>query len=207
MPRPFWPSDPVLTIVAFEARHQAPEAGALLLSSLHSVEALHYLADWDAIYESSGVVPGGYPADIVDVAHVRWATGTCVTSLDLNAAALARAFGSDFGRKEVDLGDFRALNPSKAAVAAMRAMPTPAMTWIQTVLSDLAYLEMKDARDALTHRRLPRHLYARVGSDGPTSRLDLQVGRQRIPTRQLIERARDLATGHTLSLLSLLLLL
>lgn len=204
MPSAHWQTKPSEAIVAFEKRHPNPEAGALLLWAYSSADALHYLADLDAAYETSRSVPGGHPPDIVDVAHVRWAAGTCITALDLCAAGLARAFGGHPGPKEFDLGDFSRTPPSKATTTVINAIPPPAFRWIHAVLADSAFVEMKAARDTLTHRRLPRHLYASLGSTASDPRLDLQVGTQRIPARRLIEDARDLATRHLGNLLTLL---
>jgi hypothetical protein len=198
MPPVSWPTDPSSAVVAFEKLHSDSEAGALLPWACSSVEALDYLADFDAAYEASRIVPGGHPAHVVDVAHARWATSTCITALDLGTASLARALGGHPGPKELDLGNFSAAKPSKAVVAVVASMPPLAMNWIRAVIADPAFVEMKEARDALTHRRLRRHLYL------SKRRLDLQVGTQRLPVRQLIENAHDLAIRHITDLLTLL---
>jgi hypothetical protein len=49
-----------------------------------------------------------------------------------------------------------------------------------------------EARHALTHRRLPRHLYLSAGP-GPTRRLDLSIRDQQVPVRKIVEDSRDLA--------------
>lgn len=204
MPSAQWQTDPSAAIAAFEKRHPDPEAGALLLWAFSSVDALHYLVDLDAEYETSRSVPGGHSPDVVDIAHARWATGTCITALDLCTAGLARALGRHQGPRELDLGDFARVRPSEAMAVVIRVMPRPALDWIQAVLGDAVYAEMKAARDALTHRRVPRHLYASLGSAAPDPRLDLQVDTHRIPVPRLIQDARALATGHLDNLLTLL---
>jgi hypothetical protein len=92
MPRYIWAADPNNIISGFETRHAEPESGALLVWAVLSVESLHYLADIDQDYEISHHVVGGHSRDIADVAHARWATSTCITSLDLCGAALGRTF-------------------------------------------------------------------------------------------------------------------
>ena len=204
MPPFHWPSDPTSAVIAFEQRHTNPEAGALLLWAASSVEALYYLDDVDSVYDSTRTVHGAHRPDVVDVAHARWATGTCITALDLGAAALGRALGGHIGDKELNLGSFSSTRRSKALCLVLSSMPPLAMHWIQAVTRDPAFTEMKTARDALTHRRLPRHLYASVGSAGPDRRLDLQIDSNRVPVRKLVEDARDLATVQISRLLGLL---
>ena len=82
-----WPVEPVAVIQAFEARHQKPEAGALLSWAAWTLDGLQYLDDIDLQYDTSRAPVGNHRPDVVDVSHARWATGTCMTALDLCAAA------------------------------------------------------------------------------------------------------------------------
>lgn len=63
------------------------------------------------------------------------------------------------------------------------------------------YTLIKKARDALTHRRLHRHLHLSVGSARPDHRLDLSVGSQHFPVAVIIRTARDLATLELVNVL------
>ena len=115
MPCYTWAADPNNIISGFETRHAQPDSGALLAWAVLSVESLHYLADIDQDYEVSHQVVGGHSRDIVDVAHARWATGTCITSLDLCAAALGRTFCGHKSSHELALPDFDTSKLSKKA--------------------------------------------------------------------------------------------
>ncbi len=204
MPSIDWQTDPSAVIGEFGKRHPNSEAEALLFWAFSSAEALHYLADIDAAYEASRITPGSHLPDVVDVAHVRWATGTCITALDLCAAALARGLGGHPGPKELDIGNFSSAKPTKATKSVIGSMPAPALRWIQELMADSDYDKIKTTRDALTHRRLPRGLHASIGLDGPDPRLDLRVGDRLVPSGRLVEDARDLATRHLENLLALL---
>src|SRR5687768_12483399 len=106
MPPHTWATDPVTLVQAFEARHAQREAGALLVWAAWSVDCLHYLDDVDGEYDRSRTVRGGHRPDVVDIAHVRWATGTCITALDLCAAGLGRTFCRQTSARELALPDF-----------------------------------------------------------------------------------------------------
>ena len=202
MPRNSWSTEPSAVVGAFGNIHPDAEAGALLMWAFDSAESLHYLGDIDDAYERSRSVPGNHRAEIVDVAHARWATTTSITALDLAAAALARSLGGHPGPREFDLGSFA--SPSKDERIVLNRMPSDALAWASDVLSDPRYQLIKDARDALVHRRPRRHHYAVIGSPEPDPRLDLSVGGNQVPVGTIIHEARDVATFHLEKLLSLL---
>ncbi|MGH7183392.1 MAG: hypothetical protein ACREJN_15640 [Nitrospiraceae bacterium] len=87
MPPFTWTIEPTGLIQAFERRHNNPSASALFTWAVRAVESLHYLDDIDRAYDVSHMVTGAHRPDVVDVAHARWATGTCITALDLCAQA------------------------------------------------------------------------------------------------------------------------
>ena len=208
MPPFTWPTEPVSIIAAFEGRHAAPEAGALLMWAVSSVAALYYLADVDAFYDSSPAVAGWHSPDVIDVAHARWAAGTSITTLDLCVAALGRAICKHRGSKELDLGSFdvgrSTKRPSKQQQALRSKLPSAAVQWLDDVFADPKFTELKDARDALTHRRLPRHFSLSIGSSGPDERIKLQVGANRVKVADLVVEVRDLATTHVAALIQIL---
>ena len=202
MPPFIWTKDPSQTVVDFEVRHVAPEAGALLLWAISCVDALHYLADIDESYSSSRSLPATHKPDVVDVAHARWATSSCITSLDLCAAAFGRAFCKHSGPQELDLGHFDPSRHSKKQQPLRALLPETALNWITGVYDSPDFTIIKTARDSLTHRRLARHLYASIGSRAPDPRLDLQIGTTRCPVGEIVIRARDLATTHVSDLIN-----
>ena len=189
MPAYQWPSDSVSQIQAFEARHGDAEAGALLLSAVLSVDALHYLGDVDALDDLSQETINGHAPHVVDVAHARWATGTCCTALDLCAASLGRVFCPTKGPKERALASF--VNDQ----ALLARLPVSARGWVQQVDADPAYRQIKEARNALTHARLPRRFSM------PRQRLQLQVGATRFDVARVVTTSTLVATGHVCRLL------
>lgn len=208
MPPFTWPTEPVSIIATFEGRHDAPEAGALLMWAVSAVNALYYLADVDASYNSTRSVAGTHNPDVIDVAHARWASGTSMTALDLCAAALGRAICKHPGPNELDLGSFdvgrSTKRPSKQQQALRSKLPSAAVQWLDDVFADPKFTELKAVRNALTHSRLPRHLFMSVGSSRPDERLKLQVGANAVRVADLVVEVRDLATTHVAALIQIL---
>ena len=202
MPRYTWAADPNNIISGFETRHAQPDSGALLAWAVLSVESLHYLADIDQDYEVSHQVVGGHSRDIADVAHARWATGTCITSLDLCAPALGRTFCGHKSSRELALPDFDISKSSKKASKLLAALPRPGRDWMRDLLSDARYKEIKTARDWLTHSRVRRHFTIAPG--GPPQRLRIHLASTRLSIREVVEHARDLATETVSKLLVVL---
>src|SRR5690349_12740359 len=109
MARYSWSVKPMDVIMEFEKRHAKPDSGALLMWAVFSADSLHYLADVDARPE----IEGDHDPDTADIAHARWATGTCITALDLCAAALGRTFCGHKLRRELALSSFDVGQQSK----------------------------------------------------------------------------------------------
>ena len=180
-------------IGAFETRHGSPEAGALLAWACWTVDCLYYLDDVDRAFDTSDFSAIGHRPDVVDVAHARWATSSCITALDLCAAALGRALCSHSGPRELDLGDFDSSGrPSPQVQARRNLLPQSALAWVDNVLADQDYSSVKSARNWLTHSRLKRHFV--LDTNGPPKRISLEVDSNNIPVRQLVEIASDSAT-------------
>jgi hypothetical protein len=212
MPPLNWPTDPSELIRSFETRHRNPTSGALFAWATRAVESLHYLDDIDRAYDTSNATIGGHRADVVDVAHAQWATATSITALDLCAAGLGRAFCQHKGTYELALAHFDPNHPRRQRLgkgtgclipvirskqdqrARRRAqLPSLAREWIDVVCADPQYRTIKQARNWLTHSRVPRHFTLAAG--GPPQRLQLELG-TRVGVRQLIEDARDCATRY-----------
>jgi hypothetical protein len=185
-------------VVQFEERHRNPESGALLMFAVWAVDSPYYLGDVDRELDPSQATIGDHVADVVDVAHARWATGTCITALDLCAAALGRAFCAHIGARELDIGSFDPERALKRAARRRASLPAQARLWIDNVLKDPDYHQINAARDSLTHKRVPRRL-AR-----PRQRIRLQVGNDKVDVRSIIECAKDVASKHVSLLLAIL---
>jgi hypothetical protein len=189
------PHDPVEIIQSFDARHGVPAAGSLLLFAVWTVDSLYYLEDLDRADDLSQPTIRGHRPDVVDVAHARWATGGCATALDLGAAGLGRALAGHTGQNELDLASLR---PNGKHRQLRARLPATAIGWVDTVLADPDYHEIRDARNLLTHAKLLRHFSL------PRQRLRLDVGRRRIDVPTLVQQARDVATRNVTTLVSLL---
>jgi len=203
MPPHNWPNEPIDIIQKFETRHKHPDAGALFAWAVWAVECLHYLDDVDLAFDASPTTAVGHRPDVVDVAHARWATGTCITALDLCAAGLGRALCNHTRPRELDLADFDPTGkPSQQILARRAQLPIAAQQWLDDVLADPDYRAVKSARDWLTHSRLKRHFVLDTG--GPPQRLSLELPPNKLPVRQLIEMTRDLSTRRVSAFLQML---
>ena len=101
-----WPKDPAHIVRTFEQDH--PAFGPPAMWAVWAVESLHYLYDLDGQAQRNYPLPvGGHHPDTVDIAHVRWATGTAITAIDLCGAALGRSFCNSGGGRELDLRSFQ----------------------------------------------------------------------------------------------------
>jgi hypothetical protein len=210
-------------ISEFEARNRNPEAGALLSVAVWAVDSLYYLGDLDQSLDPSQAMVGGHSADVVDVAHARWAVMSCITALDLCAAGLGRALCRHKNKRELALGDFDVsrdldtrywrrvfscvffgfccfiVSRKHNRSARLRAsLPERARQWVDNVLSDPEYRQIKAARNALTHARVPRHLTL------PRQRIRLQVKKDQIDVPTIIDTAKRVARKHVSELLAIL---
>lgn len=202
MPPFSWASDPLVVIKDFEARHKSPSAGALFMWAISTTESLHCLDDIDRIYNTLHVSAGNHRADVIDVAHARWATSSCITVLDLCAAGLGHSFCSNTTPRELDLGCFDANRASKRRLVWQVAIPQLALQWVTNVLGDGDYREIKAARDSLIHSRLRRHFRMSLG--GPPQRLKLEVQSKQLEVRHIVQVVRNVATTHVSKFLDLL---
>lgn len=193
-----WSLDPYSQIRAFEERRGTTGAGALFSWACFCVESLYYLDDLDRAV-AADERPLGHGADVVDLAHTRWATGTAITALDLCAAGLGRAFCGVAGEKDMAVSW---LDPqSKKARTWRSQLPTAAVAWVDSLLSDRQYQKTKEARDWLTHSRVTRHLS--IGG-GTRKRLELGLTSGTVGVRTVITEARDVATGRVTEFVQLL---
>lgn len=202
MPQFQWSTEPTDLIQPFEVRYNAPDAGALFAWASRAVEELYYLDDIDLAFEASAQTVGNHNPDVVDIAHARWATGTCITALDLCAAAFGRTFCGNTSNREMDMSFFDMTGRhKKKAPQRRKQLPVTVLSWINGVLIDMDYIQIKSARNWLTHSRVTRHFG--IGPSG-RHRLRLNIDGHKIPVRQVIKTARGVAVRHIPAILKVL---
>src|SRR5436190_7210500 len=130
MPILNWAKNPGQVAQAYEARGGSTMLGALLLWAAWAVEGLYYLDDFDAVQVNYPDDVNGHHADVVDIAHVRWATSSAVTALDLCAAILGRVCCGWSKPNEMDLRDFDPSINSKGATKARAPLDRFAIAWL-----------------------------------------------------------------------------
>lgn len=205
-----WPGNPIAVIQEFEKRHESALAGSLFLFAISIAESLHYLHDIDLAYETCYVSVGNHRADVVEVAHARWATSSCIGVLDLCAAGLGHAFCSNLPKWELDLGCFDAKSTTKwetnkahkQRLLWQQEIPQVALQWVRNVLDDVDYSEIKMLRNPLVHSRLNRHFRMSLG--GPPQRLKLEGKSKQWEVPQIVQVAKDVATTHVSKFLEVL---
>jgi hypothetical protein len=196
MPPVNWAVEPVSLVNEFATRHGRAKHSALILHGVWAVDSLHYLAEIDRQDDLSDDTVRGYPPDRVDVAHVRWATGTCTTALDLCAAGIGRILCGHATAKELAVSDFAPKLKPKVDYRAM--LPAPALEWFDGILADDHYLKVKGVRNALTHGLIRRHFKM------PRQRLDIEVGDVRLDVPAIVAISRDTAQTQIAKLLDIL---
>jgi hypothetical protein len=216
-----------MTIVqSYEGRHPGAPIGPPVMWAAWAVEALHYLDDLDQVQTHYPMPVQGHHPDIIDIAHVRWVTGTAITALDLCAAALGRLY---CGWTDVHELDLRAFEPQKSKPKGLHrlirrmvpvplrkafdrhfpdnkkretdqrraSLPATALAWVDIVLADDRYKDIHGARNRFTHSWLSRHLSC-GGLPGHAGRTGFVVrqSQKALNAREMVERSRTLATDQ-----------
>jgi hypothetical protein len=210
-----------------------PDAQARLSFAVECVNGLHYLADLD-----EHLVPRDAATDVlrhgwqvVDMAHVRWATASGITALDLCAAALGRLHCGITG----DNRDLSVESAKDEHWETLTTAPGEPSRWIAAVRGDHRYKGLLCLRHQLVHRVLSRsysphvadaiHVSDRAGPWSPedarahaeaqaeaearavaasvTHRTGFVVGDRELSVPQVVRLARDLATRHVEAFLAL----
>ncbi|MGA7055638.1 MAG: hypothetical protein WBZ37_31125 [Mycobacterium sp.] len=227
-PRLWLPLDPMAVDRAFNQRHApAMTLPQSFIWAVWAAEGSDYLKKLDATHPGSGahVPPTDAHPGLVDIAHVRWATGNALTAIDLCAATMGRLFCGVTRPPELDLRKFdRRVNSARrdprrrwrrAASTAMRwlrlqpasrppreadllraALPTAFLDWVTDTLNDPLYRELHQARNPFTHAWLQRKLF--VGGQAPANRTEFEVlgtGYQ-MNARKMVEDSAALAIGR-----------
>ena len=159
--------------------------------ALDAVEGLRWLVhvdDW--AFDGAGENLGGRDEGPIDVAHVRWATTTAVTAIDLCVAEIAVRFCREpFWSERM---------PSLEEVQTrLKGQGQPAAAaWLDRVANDPKYkLLRRSARDPLTHRFLVRT--ALIGPGRTPFELDPAIPAEDRPdAREVILLALDVAERH-----------
>lgn len=118
-----------------------------------SVDALWWLADVDDwAYSGERRNIGQHDPDTVDIAHVRWATSTAKTAIDLCAADAAVGHKlQDFWGDSPE--DFARPPVAESLYKKHRDRLSPDVSsWLSALLADPDYRALKSVRDALAHR-------------------------------------------------------
>lgn len=156
--------------------------------ALDAVQGLRWLIDLDD-WAFDGENLGGRDPRVIDVAHVRWATTTAVTAVDLCIAEVAvrycdKPFWSDRmpGLREVQ----KRLTGDE---------PPAAIAWLNSLEKDRDYQLLRDARDPLVHRFLVRS--ALIGPGRTLFELDPAAPAEDRPNaREVILLALEVADRH-----------
>lgn len=202
MPMFKWPKPPMQIVQAYESRRSGRgDIGALVLWATWTVEGLHYLDDIDRLHHEECSPPKEHLPEIVNIAHVRWATGSAITALDLCAAVMGRECCEWTGTRELDLRDFDPSLTNKGIPARRARLSATSIEWVDGVLADPCYKEVQGARNPLTHSRLRRKIY--IGGPSQTKFVITATGNA-VGTRDLVGRARDLATKKVVEFLNVL---
>jgi hypothetical protein len=158
-----------------------------------AAESSNYLEKLDACHPGEPISPSATHPDLVDIAHVRWATANAITAIDLCAATIGHLFCPPQGTKELSLRDFdntlKRTAKDKAEVVSRRSsLPQGFLRWIEETLADQRYIDLHGARNPFTHSWLQRHVS--IGGTG-------HEGRTQFTVRGTSHRmnARDMVVG------------
>jgi hypothetical protein len=195
-----WPrKNPQQVSQDFNARHQ----GAMTLPvafdwAVWAAEGSDYLEKLD---DGSGgsVSLGGPNPGLVDISHVRWATGNAITAIDLCAATIGRLFCGVSGMRDVSLRDFEPTGSSRrqTEVAARRGLvPQNAqdfLRWVNATRADQRYIDLHDARNPFTHSWLQRHLFSGAGGHADRTQFEVLSTSHRMNARDMVVTSAALA--------------
>jgi hypothetical protein len=185
-----------------------PDDGALLSWAVWAADGLHHLLDLDD--RAFGVEPrqlDGYSDAALNLAHVRWASASATTTLDLCAATLGR-------RRCVQRQNEYALrhfdpkrSDKKPAKSRLAQLVDAERAWVMAATGDGDYAIVLNARNPMTHGRLKRTEYAGTVKFGPhEGRTGFPVGPEGavIDSRPLIELCSTVVTRHLESFLTMI---
>lgn len=204
MPQFVWPKEPIAVVQAFErASVGRGEAGALIMWAAMAAEGVGYLDDLNESRCHEHLPEPRWNSAAVSAAHIRWATGSAITALDLCAAAMARAYCGWIAEREASLRDFTRGGDSRQHRRVddrVNQLPTFLREWVGRVLADTCYHVVMEARHPLTHSRLLRAW--RLSVPDPTYRIDVPGNlTHSLSAGELVQMARDLSLRHVVAFL------
>lgn len=169
-----------------------------------AADGVHRLLDLDD--EAFGVMPremGGYSEEALDLSHVRWASASAITTLDLCAGTLGRRRcpprKNEYSLRSFDPMRARHRDTKEAAQARLDELQPEERTWVEAATTDADYAIVLSARNPMTHGRLKRTLYGNVVPPRPhENRTGFPVGPgdTLVHSRPLIELCSKVATHH-----------
>lgn len=184
--------------------------GHLAIAAARATESLIYLSDIDNERFSSLWPVDNYVNDVIDDAHVRWATTSALTCVDLCIAAAAKLgeFSLENDYKQVSVRDFYSESSKTGKIEDKREkVPQLWRLWLDNVIDDSNYHTLIKVRNALTHGDMIRNIYATTGAlSGHDLRFGYYIGLLKAPvtnsthelirSRQIIELSRDFSIKH-----------
>ena len=158
------------------------------VDAVEGLRWLCYVDEW--AFERSPEHLEGRDPRVIDLAHVRWATVTAITAIDLCAAEIAVRYGGvEFWSEHLPT-----LEPLRRKLAGT-PVPSAATDWLDGVANDADYRTVKATRNPLTHRFLVRT--ALIGPGRTPFEVDRNLPPQDRPdARDLILLSRDVAIRH-----------
>jgi hypothetical protein len=186
--------------------------GTLVTWAVWAADGLHHLLDVDDI--AFGVVPrdlSGFSEEVLDLAHVRWASASAITTLDLCAGTLGRrrcpARGNEYSLREFDPRRMRRADARAVAEERLQQLDSREADWVFAATNDPDYDIVLNARNPMTHGRLKRTLYGRTSLPGPhQDRTGSPVGPSGsiVDSRELLKKCSSVATRHVEAFLRLI---
>lgn len=199
-----WRKPPIEVVQGYAERHPGALIAAPAMWAVWAVETLHYLDDIDLMLQRN------YPASVyshhavvVDMGHVRWATSTAITSLDLCAAALGDLYCGNVRKRKLDLRSFTPSTRSDRPAARRAALPPTALSWIDGVREDQRYRDIRDARNPFTHSWLARSITMHPVRADRTGFV-IEKYQRPVNARELVELSRSLATDQVTAFLDVI---
>jgi hypothetical protein len=193
-----WPRNPEKVDQDFNTRHGAGSLPSAFIWAVWTAEGSDFLQKVDAGYPAGPVPPGAPNPGLVDISHVRWATGNAITAIDLCAATIGHLFCGHRGARELSLRDFEpacsASARHQAAVARRRgSLPQDFLKWIDDTLADQRYIDLHSARNPFTHSWLQRHLYSGAGGHAERTQFEVRGTSIRMNARDMVVMSASLA--------------
>jgi hypothetical protein len=186
-----WPRNPQAVSQEFNNRHGAGTLPNSFIWAIWAAEGLDYLEKLDANHPGGPVPPGDPHPDLLDISHVRWATGNAITAIDLCAATMGHLFCGSQGGRELSLRNFDPACAArlKAAVTRRRTSLRPKFRkWVDDTLADQRYKDLHRARNPFTHAWLRRHL-----STGDRTQFEVLGTGRRMNARDMVVDSASLA--------------